>query len=185
MEVFLKAAGVNVSKVELLNVDFASKIPTYIAKKSDAVVTTVPFVLPILAKSRPSGSIMFGDYGLVLPSIGYIATERTIKAKPRALQGFVTAMSRAWHEILEEGKLDDGIAALLKHRPQIGMDKQLLAAQVEAYRPYFYTAHTKGKPHGWHPPQDWIASIASMQKVNLVKGNAKPQDFYTNQFFKE
>ena len=183
MEVFLKAAGVNLSKVELLNVDFASKIPTYVSKKSDAVVTTVPFVLPILAKSRPSGQIMFGDYGFVLPSIGYIATEKTIAEKQRALQVFVSALSRAWKEILDDGKLNDGIAAEMKHRPQANLDKEILAAQVEAYRPYFYTAHTKGKPLGWHPPEDWSAAIASMQKVKLIQPSAKAQDFYTNQFF--
>jgi NitT/TauT family transport system substrate-binding protein len=183
MEAFLKAAGVNVSKVELLNVDFASKIPTYVSNKSDAVVTTVPFILPILVNTRPSDAIMFGDYGFVLPSVGYIATEQTIRTKRRALQSFVTAVSRGWHEILEEKKLDEGVAALLKHRPQAKVDPKIAAAQVEAYRAYFYTSHTKGRPHGWHPPEDWVAAIASMQKVGLIKASAKPQDFYTNEFF--
>lgn len=182
MEIFLKAAGANVSKIELLNVDFASKIPTYIAKKSDAVVTTVPFILPLLANTRPSDAIMFGDYGFVLPSVGYIATEQTIRTKHRALQSFVTAMSRAWTEVLENGKLDEGVAALIKHRPQAKVDPKIAAAQVEAYRAYFYTANTKGRPHGWHPPQDWVAAIASMQKVGLISAGAKPQDFYTNEF---
>ncbi len=182
MEVFLKAAGVNVSKVELLNVDFASKIPTYVARKSDAVVTTVPFVLPILANTRPSDAIMFGDYGFVLPSIGYIATEQTIRTKRVALQAFVSAVSRAWTEILENNKLDEGVAALLKHRPQAKVDPKIAAAQVEAYRAYFHTANTKGRPHGWHPPEDWVAAIASMQKVGLISAGAKPQDFYTNEF---
>ena len=184
MEVFLKKAGVNLGKVELLNVDFASKIPTYVSRKSDAVVTTVPFVLPILAKTRPSDAVMFGDYGFVLPSIGYIATEKTIAEKGRALQVFVTAISRAWNDILNEGKLNDGIAAEMKYRPQANLDRDILAAQVEAYRPYFQTPHSKGKPLGWHPPEDWTAAIASMQDVNLIQRGAKPQDFYTNQFFK-
>ena len=182
MEIFLKTAGVNVSKVELLNVDFASKIPTYISKKSDAVVTTVPFILPLLTNTRPSDAIMFGDYGFVLPSIGYIATEQTIRTKRRALESFVTAMSRAWTEVLEGKKLDESVAALVKHRPQAKVDPKIAAAQVEAYRAYFYTANTKGRPHGWHPPEDWVAAISSMQKVGLISAGAKPADFYTNEF---
>ena len=108
---------------------------------------------------------MFGDYGFVLPSIGYIATEKTITEKGRALQVFVTALSRAWNEVLNEGKLNDGIAAEMKHRPQANLDPEILAGQVEAYRPYFQTPNSKGKPLGWHPPEDWAAAIASMQEL--------------------
>jgi NitT/TauT family transport system substrate-binding protein len=181
--IFFKAAGVDVSKVELLNVDFASKVPTYVAKRADAVVTTAPFIIPILANSRPSDAILFRDYGMVLPSLGFIATEQTIRTKGKSLQTVVSAVSRAWQEILEEKKADDGIAALIKHRPQAKLDPAILAAQIEAYRSYFHTENSKGSPLGWHPPKDWDAAITGMQKVDLINASAKAQDFYTNQFF--
>jgi NitT/TauT family transport system substrate-binding protein len=99
------------------------------------------------------------------------------------MQTFVTAMSRAWTEILEHGKVEEGLDALLKHRPQANLNRNEARGQIEAYRPYFQTANTKGKPHGWHPPEDWKAAVESMQKVGLVKAGAKPEDFYTNEFF--
>ena len=183
MEAFFKAGNANMSKVEMLNVDLPSKINLYLASKADAVVTTVPFIVPMAAAKRPSDAIMFGDYGFVLPSIGYIATEQTIKNKSRALQTFVTAITRAWHEILDDNKIDDGVAAMLKQRPQAKIDVAIARGQVEAYRSFFYTKNTKGKPLGWQSPEDWAAAIASMQKVGLIRAGAKPQDFYTNEFY--
>ena len=183
MESFFKAGNANMMKVEMLNVEFSSKIPTYLASKADALVTTVPFVLPLLVTKRPSNMIMFGDYGFNLPSIGYIAHENTIKAKPKQLQAFITALTRAWTEILDQGKIDEGVAAIVKHRPQAKLDTAIAKAQIEGYRKYFYTDSTKGRPLGWNGPDDWAGAVASMQKAGLIKAGAKPQDFSTNDFY--
>ncbi len=126
---------------------------------------------------------MFSDYGFILPSMGYIATEHTIRTKRRALQTFVTVVTRAWHEIYDQDKANDAVAAIIKNRPQAKLDPANLLAQIELYRPYFYTPATKGKPLAWQSQEDWAAAIATMQKVGLIRAGAKVQDFYTNEFF--
>jgi NitT/TauT family transport system substrate-binding protein len=180
---FLRAGGADPRKVDLVNVDFSAKIPSYIAGQGDAVVSTVPFVLPLVAESRPSEAIMFSKYGLVLPGMGYIATEQTIRTKAKALRVFVQATSRAWQEILHDNKIDDAVAAELKHRPQAKLKPEEVRGQIEAYRDYFYTESTKTKPIGWQSLEDWSAAIRSMQQANLLAAGARPRDFYTNEFY--
>jgi NitT/TauT family transport system substrate-binding protein len=184
MEHLIKAGGASSSKIELLNVDFASKIPTYLSGKVDAVVTTVPFVLPLVTEKRPSDTVMFGDYGLVLPSIGYIATEETIRAKPKHLQTFVSAMSRAWQEILENDKTrDEALDLMVKHRPQANVNLREARGQIEAYRAFFSTKTTVGTPQGWNSPEDWKQAVAGMVNAGLLPVNSKAETFFTNQFF--
>jgi NitT/TauT family transport system substrate-binding protein len=175
---FLRAGGADPRKADLVNVDFSAKIPSYIAGQADAVVSTVPFVLPLVAQSRPSEAILFSKYGLVLPGMGYIASEQTIRTKARALRVFVQATSRAWQDILQENKVDDAVTAELKHRPQAKLKPEEVRGQIEAYRGYFYTEATKGKPIGWQSPEDWSAAIKSMQQANLLAAGVTPADFY-------
>jgi NitT/TauT family transport system substrate-binding protein len=180
---FLKAGGADPRKVDLVNVDFSAKIPSYIAGQGDAVVSTVPFVLPLVAQSRPSEPIMFSKYGLVLPGMGYIASEQTIRTKARALRVFVQATSRAWQDILQQNNINDAVAAELKHRPQAKLKPEEVRGQIEAYRDYFYTEATKAKPIGWQSPEDWSAALRSMQQANLIAAGVAPADFYTNEFY--
>jgi NitT/TauT family transport system substrate-binding protein len=183
MKAFFEAGKAEVRKVQLINVDFAAKQPAYIAGQGDALVTSIPFMSNVMEKAKPSDTIMFADYGLVLPSLGYIALEDTIRRKGPTLGAFVTVMSRAWHEVLDGGAREEAIAAILKARPQSKLDAEYLRGQIEAYRPYFHTPNTKGRPHGWQPPQDWAQSIASQKKVGLIPESMRPEEFYTNEFF--
>ena len=183
IESFLRAGGADPSKVGLLNVDAAAKISIYVAGQADGSITSVPFILPALEKTRPSDTIMFADYGFNLPSVGYVVTEETLRTKHAALQTFVTVMSRAFQDVLENGKVDEAIAAEIKQRPQARLTAEDLRAQVEAYRKYFYTPNTRGKPQGWQSPEDWRSVIEGMQKVSLISASAAPEDFYTNEFF--
>ena len=53
--------GASRPKVELMNVDAATKIGTYLSGSADAVISTVPYVLPIVAAKRPGEGILFAD----------------------------------------------------------------------------------------------------------------------------
>jgi NitT/TauT family transport system substrate-binding protein len=182
MESFLRAGGADPARIELLNVDDAAKVAVFVAGRVDAAVFSVPAHTNLQA-IKPFDTIMFADYGLTLPSLGYVVSDGTLRTKKQALQVFVTVMSHTWREVLEQGQVDAAIDALMKYRP--GLDRDGLKAQMEAYRPYFYTANTAGKPYGWQSPKDWAAAIGSMQRAGMVSASAKAEDFYTDEFFRE
>jgi NitT/TauT family transport system substrate-binding protein len=183
IESFLKAGGADPNRVELVNLDPAAKIPTYAAGRVDAMISSVPANLASLEKTRPSDTIMFSDYGFNLPTNGFCVTEQTLRSKRKELRAFIDVMRRSFQDILEGGQLEAAIASEIKLRPNANLSASDLRAQMEVFRPFFYTPTTKGKPHGWQSSQDWKDAIVGMQKVGLIPASLKPEDFYTNELF--
>ena len=61
LDTFFSAGGLKREQVELVAVDAASKVPSYIAGRGDGVFSTVPFVLPAVATNRTSDALLFAD----------------------------------------------------------------------------------------------------------------------------
>ena len=81
-----------------------------------------------------------------------------------------------------DGHLDEGVAAIVSQRPNAKLDPKILKRQIELYLSFLDTPETKGKPFGWQSEKDWADAVTTMQKAGLLKPEAKPSDFYTNDF---
>jgi NitT/TauT family transport system substrate-binding protein len=173
--------GTSRSKVDLLNVDAATKIGTYLQGNSDAVISTVPYVLPIVAEKRPATGILFADSGLDLPGFGLFATHAKLKEKGAAIKKFASIVAGAWPYVLD-GHEDEAIAAEVKARPNAPVNAKVLRGQIDAYRPYFFTAATKDKPIGLQTDEDWASTIKALEGAEVVKKGSKPADYYTNDY---
>ena len=182
LDLFFRNGGITRDQMELINIDGMAKVSAYIAGRADALITVVPAIQVAVAKDRPSRGILFGDYGLVIPSMGYFATENTIKTKPQALRVFVAAMSRAFHEIKDEGKIDEAIADVIKNRPQQKFSADNLKAQLEAIYPFMTSPNTAGKPYGWESSKDWTVTVKTMRDAGQLDDKATPDEFFTNEF---
>ena len=173
--------GASKSKVDLLNVDAATKIGTYLSGNADAVISTVPYVLPIVAAKRPSDSILFATFGLDLPGFGMFTTAAKLKEKGDAIKRLNSIVSSAWAYVLD-GHVDEGVAAIVKNRPQFPLNAEILKGEIEAYRPYFYTDATKDKPIGIQAQEDWARTIKAMEDADVIKKGSKPSDYFTNDY---
>lgn len=185
LDIFFRKGGISRDQVELINIDGMAKVSAYVAGRADALITVVPVIKVAVAKLRPSRGIMFGDYGLNIPSIGYFATEHTIKTKPAALRVFVSAMSRAFHDIRDEGKIDEAVADIIKNRPQARFGAASLKAQLMAIYPFMTSPNTVDKPYGWQSPVDWANAVKIMKSAGVLDSKATPSEFFTNQFVPE
>jgi NitT/TauT family transport system substrate-binding protein len=173
--------GASRSKVELLNVDAATKIGTYLSGTADAVISTVPYVLPMVEEKRPASGILFADAGLDLPGFGIFATDAKLKEKGPQLKKFTSVVVGAWNYILA-GHEDEAVAAEVKARPNAPVNAKVLRGQIEAYKPYFTTAATKDKPIGVQADADWASTIKALEGADVVKKGSKPGDYYTNAY---
>ena len=108
MRPFFEKNGVALEKVTLVNVEGSAKLSTYGGKAADALATTVPWFLPILANSRPSKGILFADFGLDLPGNGLVVHTENLKKKGNAIKRFASVMSGTWTYILN-GNEDEAI----------------------------------------------------------------------------
>jgi NitT/TauT family transport system substrate-binding protein len=179
LDTFFAAGGLKREQVELVAVDAASKVPSYIAGRGDGVFSTVPFVLPAVAGSRASDALLFADHGLHFPSFGLLASEEKIKARGAAIGKFASIVAGAW-EYVYAGNQDEAVQAIIAQRPQSKLDPKVLRAQIDALRSYFTTPASAGQPIGISIDADWSTGLKTLADGKLIKAGSKAADFYTN-----
>ncbi|MSP51341.1 MAG: hypothetical protein EXQ91_02950 [Alphaproteobacteria bacterium] len=124
MDAFLKAGGSHRNKIKLIGVDATAKISSYMSGAGGSVVTSTPFLEPVLRKHKPSNVIKFSDHGLSLPSLGLIVGEETIVGKADALRKVVVVTANAWEKILGDANAKkEAIDAIIAMRPNAKLDR--------------------------------------------------------------
>jgi NitT/TauT family transport system substrate-binding protein len=181
VESFFRDNGVPSDKITFENVAPNVKLSQYIAGQGDAVISTIPYMAPLVAGKRTSKGILFSDFGYPLPSYGLIASTKTLKAKGEAVKRFVSIVSASWEYILD-GHVDEAVAATLKARPTGQVTGPELTEEVVAVRPFFGTPTTKGQPIGTQSLADWQTTLALMEKVKIIPAGTKPADYFTNDY---
>lgn len=171
--------GASRGKVELLSVDAAAKVSTYVSGSADAVVSSVPYVLPLVAAKRPSDGILFADSGLDLPGFGLFTTASTLAAKREAIKKLTNVITSAWGYV-RDGHVDEAVDAIMKSRPQLSLNAAVLKNQVEQFEGYFYTEATRGRPFGVQSDVDWDRTIKVMENAGVLPRGSKPSDYFTN-----
>jgi NitT/TauT family transport system substrate-binding protein len=182
MDSFLRAGGTSREKINLVSVDASAKIPSYASGKGAGMVTSIPFGLPYVVKARPSDFILFGDYGLSLPSYGLVVREETLKNRKPALEKLAAAYYQSWKAIIDGGEPAYAEAAdiVIKRRPDAKLDREQVILSIREHIKYFHTANTTGKPLGYQSEEDWKAVIATLEGAKLVPPGSKPKDYFTN-----
>ena len=123
---------------------------------------------------------MASDGDIHLPSYGLVATDAVLKSKSDALRRMVQVQQRTW-QWFKDGHMDDGVAAIVKQRPDARLDPEILREQLRLSLTTFDTPATLGKPIGWQAEADWDAGIATQLAAGVVKPGLKAADFYTNE----
>ena len=180
VDAWLNSGGMDKQKVNVMFVDPAALWGTYTAKRADGLMSTVGSALPVAEGPRPSKVVLASDAGINFPSYGLVATEKTLAERKPALKKLVAVQQKAWAH-LASGKIDDGVQAIVKQRPDAKLNPAVLAEQIKLTIEYFDTENTKGKPIGWQSEKDWAAALASLVSAGAIKEGAKPADFYTNE----
>lgn len=175
VDAFLAAGKITKNDLELVNLDAASKASTYAVGRTDAVFSTIPFVLPTTNKARPSRAIPFADFGLHMPSFGLFVNESKWATRGDALARFASVTARSWEYILA-GHEDEGVDAIIAQRPQARLDRGVLRAQLDALKTFFMVPD--GGRIGSPQPQDWDAAVKTLSSVNLIGANRPAAEYF-------
>ena len=181
---FFKNLGVDSSQLSLIPMATGAVEGAYLGGQGDALITTVPYVLPIMDQQRPSATYMFADYGLPLPAHGLVASRETFGRRREALQKFLTVSEKAWHQVWY-GNTKEAIDALVDQRPQARINADLELKRAAAYKPFSATKATEGKGDFWMAPSDWEAAVKVMRDTEIISADSKATDFYTNALVRE
>jgi NitT/TauT family transport system substrate-binding protein len=181
MTPFFRKNKIGPDQLNLLNVDASAKVSVYLSGNADAVVSTVPYVMPLTVEKRPSNGILFADFGMNLPGFGLVVNHDTLAKRGPALSRFASIVSGAWAYILA-GHEQEGVDAVLQARPQSPVPAGPMRMEIEAYRPYFTTPATTDMAVGLQSPLDWARTIADMSEAETIPATSKPGDFFTNDY---
>ena len=181
LEAFFRNAGTDIKKASILRVGAANLWSTYINKQADAMISGPAYDLPYMASARPSEGFTFTQFGLKMPGLGLIANNKAIADRPDDIRKFVKVTLGAFEYVIN-GHVEEGIAALVKARPDADADAAVARGQIANYRPLYVTEATKDKPLGYMGPSDWADGIKNMKAAGVVPASMKAEDFYTNEF---
>jgi NitT/TauT family transport system substrate-binding protein len=176
---FFKNLGIDPSQLNLVPMSPATAIGTYLAGQGDALITTVPYVLPVVDAKRPSDTLMFADYRLPLPAHGLVVSRNVLNRKADPIRRFLAVTGRAWDQVWN-GDGQEAIDALVRERPNAKLDAALELKRIAAYKPYATTKAAEGKYVLFMPPEDWEAAIRVMRDAVIISPDSKATDFYTN-----
>ena len=177
---FVKGAGLDVSKINLVNLAPPSLGPALIDGKVDAIGGYVQSYVPIIEirGKSPTRSFWFSDYGVNVVSNGIIAHDDLIKSDPEMLRAFVPASIKGF--IYARQHPDEAAATVKKYSPTI--DPAIIKREFEVSWKTWVTPNTKGKPLGWGSDADWTSAISVLKQYGGVTAPLTTKELYTNDF---
>lgn len=175
IDYFLKAGKLTRGDLQLLSVDASAKAATYAVNRADAVISTIPFILPSVSRQRSSTPLPFSAYGLDMVSFGLFTNEQKLAEKKEAIAKFASIVAYGWQYILG-GHEAEAVDAIVAQRPQARLDKGILAEQLKALRPYF--PQDKSRRIGVAYPEDFSKSVSTLSKVGSIGRQLDPEQYY-------
>jgi NitT/TauT family transport system substrate-binding protein len=177
---FIKGAGIDASKINIVNLTPPSLGPALIDGKVDAIGGYVQSYVPIIEirGKSPVRSFWFSDYGVNVVSNGIIVHEDTLKSDPDILHAFVPAAIKGFLHARQHP--DDAAATVKKYSPTV--DVAIIKREFEVSWKTWVTPNTKAKPLGWGSDADWTSTIKVLKQYGGVTAPLETSQLYTNQF---
>jgi NitT/TauT family transport system substrate-binding protein len=177
---FVKGAGLDVSKINIVNLTPPSLGPALIDGKVDAIGGYVQSYAPIIEirGKSPVRSFWFSDYNVNVVSNGIIAHNDLIKSDPDLLRAFVPASIKGFIHARQHP--DDAAATVKKYSPTV--DVAIIKREFEVSWKTWVTPNTKGKALGWGSDADWTSAISVLKQYGGVSTPLTTSQVYTNDF---
>ena len=117
---FAKLHGIDPAKVTWVNIEPTAKVAALAEKRVD-VVGDYTTGLPFMAKALGDQVLMmpWADHGFELYSMSIMASEKTMKERPKALRAFLEASYMGWRDVMADPKA--ALAIFKKRVPEIDL----------------------------------------------------------------
>jgi NitT/TauT family transport system substrate-binding protein len=177
---FVKGAGIDATKVQVVNIDPAGLGPALISGKVDAIGGYVAsFVPSIEIRGKKQARILwFADNGVTVVGNGIIVHQDLLNSDPGLLRAFVPAAIKGF--LYGRKHPDEAVAAVLKYQPTA--DPAIMKREFELSWQTWVSPHTAGKPLGWEADADWASTIQVLREYAGVTVPLQTSQLYTNDF---
>jgi NitT/TauT family transport system substrate-binding protein len=177
---FAKLNGVDASKVTWVNVEPAAKVPALAEKRVDAVAdytTGLPFYEKAMGKGN-AVMVPWASFGFDMYSMAIVASERTMKERPKVLRDFLAASYQGWRDVMENPP--SALEIFKKRVPEIDrsiIDPNLLMG-LELMKTDRYAKHGIG----WIDETKMCASVDLVNTYMGVPAKVDCRAVFTNEF---
>jgi NitT/TauT family transport system substrate-binding protein len=177
---FLKGAGIDGSKIQIINIDPAGVGPALVNGKVDSIGGYVFSYAPsIEVRAKKQLRIFwFADSGVTIVSNGIIVHQDTLKSDPDLVRAFVAPSIKGF--LYGRQHIDEAIAAVQKYQPTA--DAAVTKLECELSWPTWVSPNTRGKPLGWGSDADWAGTIDVLKQYGGVTAPLTTSELYTNEF---
>ncbi|MCP4397601.1 MAG: ABC transporter substrate-binding protein [bacterium] len=181
---FLKNAGVDADKVELVNVAESAIVTSYLQNMAPALLGGLddkPAEIVANGGEEPIG-FNYADYGVAQPGYAVVAHKDMVKDNPDLVQRFVDATLKAVAHA--EKNPDDAIDALIDWALNMEDNRDQARRVLDVTLSILYSQNNKDKVIGMNVPEDWASALNLMKEYNELETEMAADQFYTNQFIK-
>jgi NitT/TauT family transport system substrate-binding protein len=177
---FAKLHGIDQSKVTWVNVEPAAKIPALAEKRVDSVAdytTGLPFYEKAMGKGN-AVMMPWADHGFDMYSMSIIASEKTMKDRPKVLRAFLEASYMGWRDVMEDPK--SGLEIFKKRVPEI--DLSIIEPNMKMGFELMKTDRYAKNGIGWMEEKKMCQSVDLVNTYMGVPAKVECKAVYTNEF---
>jgi NitT/TauT family transport system substrate-binding protein len=177
---FAKLAGIDPAKVTWVNIEPAAKIAALAEKRVDGVADYTTG-LPFYEKAMGKGNALmmpWADHGFDLYSMSIIASEKTMRERPKVLRAFLEASYLGWRDVMSDPKA--ALEIFKKRVPEIDVaviEPNLLMG-LELMKTDRYAQHGLG----WVDEKKMCASVELVNTYMNPPRKAGCREVFTTEF---
>ncbi len=177
---FAKGAGIDASKVQMVNIDPAGVGPALVNNKVDGIGGYAQGYVPAIEiRAKKQVRIFwFADYGVTVVSNGIIVHDDLLKSDPELVRAFVAPSIKGF--LYGRQHPDEAVASVVKYLPTA--DPKIVRRELELSWKTWVTPHTAGKPLGWEAEADWASTVQVLKQYGGVNTPPALDALFTNAF---
>lgn len=177
---FVKGAGIDGSKIEVVNVDPAGVGVALVTGRVPALAGFAQGYVPTVeARSKKDTRIFwYADYGVTVVSNSIIVHEDLLKSDPELARAFVAPTIKGF--LYARSHPDEAIATVRKYLETA--DPAIARREMELSWKTWVTPNTQNKPLGWASDADWADTVKALKDYGGVTLPLSGNSLYTNAF---
>jgi NitT/TauT family transport system substrate-binding protein len=177
---FVKGAGIDGSKIKIINVDPAGVIVALINGRVPAIAGYAMGHVPeIEIRGKKQVRLFwFADYNVTVVSNGIIVHRNLLRSDPDLVRAFVTQSIKGF--LYQRQHPQEAVAVAQKYLPTI--DPKITRRELDFAWKTWVTPNTRGKPLGWASAVDWAETVKVLRQYGGVTTPVDPGEVYTNEF---
>jgi NitT/TauT family transport system substrate-binding protein len=177
---FMKGAGIDASKVRVVNLD-----PTGVtaALLNNQVPAIAGFFQSYMAQIEIRGkkaarAFWFADSGVSAVSNGIVVHEDFLKSDPELVRAFVPPSIKGFLD----ARQNPGEAVAMLQKYSSAIEPAIAKREAELSWQTWVTPNTRGKPFGWASDIDWAATVHVLKEYGGVTTPLDAATLFTNEF---